>query len=1494
MDNRDAAPVTSIPPVSLILNETISLVASMRKQTRWSTSSVAAILGGAIEANMDEEGSLATRWGLRGNRSTVSENPLLAGFSKLRQDLLKIEDINEYDMTALLHPFLAVIRSSAVTGSVTSLALNSVSKFFSYRIIHNRSKNLPRAMKLLSSAVTHCRFEASDSGQDEIVLLRILMLMQEMMSGIGGDLLDDESVCEMVETGLSMCCQMRLSEMLRRSAEMTMLKMVQVIFVRLKHIPVSEADSVWAPSPESQPGTPNGTSMRSPTKMQKPTVPRQSAEMAASEENKASQTSAQEADAVLVPYGIVTVRELLRVLISILDPADQRSTDSMRIMALRIIEVAFEVGGNAISERPVLRRLAVDDLCRHLFQLIRSDNHIVLQHSLRVISTLLHTMRVYLKLQQELFLNYVVACLVPRPDALKEAGIDPSVYEALPIAPKIKQLQSGRSTPVPVKERQKMGLEGGGRGADAREVMIECIGTLVRIPTFMVDLFVNYDCEQNLSDLCEDVVGFLCRNAFPDTAIWSTTNVPPLCLDALLGYISLIHSRLDLRARQVNPDLPDSTKLSQSRQRKELVLKASAKFNEKPKLGVAFLLESDLIDKDDATNSLAQFLFASSRINKEILGDYISRPDSIELLRAFVRLFDYRGKRLDEALRALLQRFRLPGESQQIARIVEEFAAVYFEVNKTVVKSADAAYVLAYAVIMLNTDQHNVQARKSRMTSVQFASNLRGTNDGENFPAEYLDAIYNDIKTNEIILAEEHDTSASFAYAWKELMEKVDTAGPLIVCETNQYDKAMFEATWRPLITTLTFVFTSATDDAVFSRLIGGLSQCASIAARYGLHDAMDQIIHALSRLTLFTSGKLPSTQRNLCVDVDGQSVTVSELGVAFGREFKAQLATVILFRICDGNERVIRDSWEALFDIFGALLINSLLPPTFSQLHRFMKISPIPLPPPPKSSRPMQRNQEASFFNSFASYLSSYASDEPPPPTSEELESTLCTYDCIKSCHLDKFADNLLSLSVQESEPLVKYLLRAAQERPKADNEPSDTATGNVDSKPVYRPKVLLCLETATALALRNDESVVAFGGLVINVLSAMLYQAAVNHSITNERILAYLLRLHQAQLTIGKVEVDGFLVQLNEMPEALITTHAVHIAYGLLECLKVPQHGDRLSRTSVFFDVLEKCHQNTNAASLLFEIARLLSAEVTSETFEPLVALLGNFADAGAVGQADERPSEVVRTASTSKRASQPAARPTKPTRVHKVEVERACKAIELVYQFRLDLPVLLESDRARSRDHLWRIMLGALQSQCLNPCREVKQAAFTYLQRTLLQLDLSGPTAPTSGVVFDELLVGLNDKLGRIPAGSLRPKVLEEGRVQASSLMCKVWLQHLSALQQRPAFDEQWLLVLKNLAQLMQSAGGTYFGEAVSESLKNVLLVMASTEILVPGSALHMRTQAELDAAGSDMLQALLKGSRPSTAASAQEQPLEAPLQPSENRAPSDEGRAHAQAV
>ena len=63
-----------------------------------------------------------------------------------------------------------------------------------------------------------------------------------------------------------------------------------------------------------------------------------------------------------------------------------------------------------------------------------------------------------------------------------------------------------------------------------------------------------------------------------------------------------------------------------------------------------------------------------------------------------------------------LDGFRLPGEAQKIDRLVEKFAERYVSCNaESYFRSADVAYVLAYSVVMLNTDAHNPQV-KTKMT----------------------------------------------------------------------------------------------------------------------------------------------------------------------------------------------------------------------------------------------------------------------------------------------------------------------------------------------------------------------------------------------------------------------------------------------------------------------------------------------------------------------------------------------------------------------------------------------------------------------------------------------------------------------------------------------------------------------------------------------------------------------------------------------------------
>lgn len=1176
----------AVDPVALVTTECITVTSAMRKHARWAHSSVSAILGGSsavsrvydrdtqqntssppsprsgapstprLRAALDEDHALANRWGLRGKKGkSMQDNPLISAFTRLRSDLKGCRDIRTFDTPALLHPFLQVIRSSSTSAPITSLALVAITKFFSYDIVNRNSPRISMAMQLLSAATTHCRFEASDSSADEIVLLRILNLMEGILSRPEGELLGDESVCEMMETGLSMCCQVRLSEVLRRSAEMAMVSMCQVIFMRLSQLevpPPLDPNDLSQKEPTGEGRTPNfrmdpsvnGDTVTSqhPSAMGSDTATPERERISGDEgiPDQAANGSAVaappnphdgEQDEV-TPYSLPSIKELFRVLIDLLDPHNRQHTDSMRVMALRIIDVALEVAGPSIAQHPSLAALAKDDLCRHLFQLVRSENMAILTESLRIAGTLLLTCRPVLKLQQELYLSYLVACLHPRVDIPREPGIDPALYDGIPQAPKLvkpapSQTSSGRSTPVPVKDRQKLGLEGGSRRPETREAMVESIGVLARIPTFMPELFVNYDCDPDRADLCEDMIGLLSRNAFPDSATWSTTNVPPLCLDALLSYVQFIHDRLDDKSEL--EDFPSLDRLRSQRRRKKIIIQGTQKFNEDPKAGIAHLTAQGIIENPDDPKQVASFLKGTSRVSKKILGEYISKRSNEALLDAFVDLFDFAGKNVVEALRDLLGAFRLPGESPLIERIVTTFSDKYVQkAQPEGVADKDSLFVLTYGIIMLNTELYNPNIKsQNRMSCESFSRNLRGVNAGGDFAPEFLQEIYNSIKHNEIILPDEHENQHAFDYAWKELLLKSSAAEDLVVGETNLYDAEMFEATWRPVVATLSYVFMSASDDAVYSRVVMGFDQCAQIAARYGLTEAFDRIIFCLASISTLSTENPPSTALNTEVQAGKKSVMVSELAVKLGRDFRAQLAAVVLFRVLRGNESVPRNSWKYIVRILSNLFINSLIPP-FDNAE--LDIPQIPLQPPSQVVDRVNRANDTGLLSAFTSYLSSYAADDPPEPSDEELDNTLCTVDCVTACALDDVLTNIRSLPVPAVASLVESLIALLPEEStpavivvKHERPASRVANGKVDpNQPGYDPTMIYLLEWATILTLRDEETMETTGESLATSLQAFIRDARNIHPLALSRIITYLLNL----LRLGHVSASHCFV--------------------------------------------------------------------------------------------------------------------------------------------------------------------------------------------------------------------------------------------------------------------------------------------------------------------------------------------------------------------------------
>lgn len=201
-------------------------------------------------------------------------------------------------------------------------------------------------------------------------------------------------------------------------------------------------------------------------------------------------------------------------------------------------------------------------------------------------------------------------------------------------------------------------------------------------------------------------------------------------------------------------------------------------------------------------------------------------------------------------------------------------------------------------------------------------------------------------------------------------------------------------------------------------------------------------------------------------------------------------------------------------------------------------------------------------------------------------------------------------------------------------------------------------------------------------------------------------------------------------------------------------------------------------------------------------------------------------------------------------------------MIYDITARIPHLmnqshLESTKAWSA--YWLPIFQALTTQCINPCREVRHLAFSSLQRSLLSEELTSSDHKEWTAIFGEVLFPLILRLLKPEVFSSDRDGMSETRVQAASLLCKVFLQYIVQLSEWDGMLDLWLKIVEIMDRLMNSGQGDSLvsltlprsletgprswctsltpndaqEEAVPENLKNVLLFMASSGYLVPPS-------------------------------------------------------------
>ncbi|KAH9254205.1 hypothetical protein BASA81_007794 [Batrachochytrium salamandrivorans] len=453
---------------------------------------------------------------------------------------------------------------------------------------------------------------------------------------------------------------------------------------------------------------------------------------------------------------------------------------------------------------------------------------------------------------------------------------------------------------------------------ERRELALESLLDFCHDRVLVLNLFANFDCDVKSSNLFER----LCKLLFQFATCGTKGEVNKLNLSALEGLFS-IASRLESRCglNSLPPELLDEEEawIRKHSHKRQLVQCANS-FNSRAPDWVDFSRELGYDDVD-------QFLFsASNLLDKQVLGDYLS--DNIPVLQRYLaNHFDMRGKRVDEALREVLSCFRIPGEAQKIDRVVESIASRYFDTSNDpkVFATADAVFIFAFSIIMLHTDRHSRSINpQDRMTLDQFVRNVRGINNGEDFPKPFLQQVFDSVSEREFILTAATTTTTvtrggtpspspevangvAVAAASSEFVHHVNLDVP-----GGPQERRMFEILFDSMLQVVDQALPIANPRLGF-RLLCCCAHLATVAQYYDMSEAFNLVLITLCKhffqlvpitLELFDKGEMK-------VEEEEESLVVAKS----------------IIKIALRNENCVREAWANICLMLSVLLHHGFLP---------------------------------------------------------------------------------------------------------------------------------------------------------------------------------------------------------------------------------------------------------------------------------------------------------------------------------------------------------------------------------------------------------------------------------------------------------------------------------------------------------------------------------------------------------------------------------------
>lgn len=532
-----------------------------------------------------------------------------------------------------------------------------------------------------------------------------------------------------------------------------------------------------------------------------------------------------------------------------------------------------------------------------------------------------------------------------------------------------------------------------------------------------------------------------------------------------------------------------------------------------------------------------------------------------------------------------------------------------------------------------------------------------------------------------------------------------------------------------------------------------------------------------------------------------------------FGSDANARAAAVIMFELARHHGSSLASHWSNIVASVCTLLSHRLLPSSIFVVED-MQGNRAELPQP--ADRPPARN------GGLFSFLWQGSSDN------AEYEAALkAARECAAACAVPELLEETDVLT----ESSVTHLLSALAAASRTPIGPD----GATVLDPVAAP---LLLETMVRVVLRNKDRAPRIWAPLHAHLMLVLSDA------------------HAPPLLIERAHVSVFrlahrLVQSDAMAPSLVETirllaspaspaidaqTAVHRASGV--DVFVRAHWANMRSGALWraiLTVLRACAGNADAAAIACELVAFLFDDGEASLFAEPFEVFGDVAELllRVIAEAAPQTRASISAAARSSPAQQAAggvSRSGTPVASSREDAQapslRAIKALTMlaglamrVGDFRarvlqscppesLPFPVRPQGGDAASnvddevRTTLWlfercwlKVLTGLGQNSC-HPLRPVRAAALTLLQKTLMLPDLAALAPEQKAACFHLLVFPLLDNLLASPvaAADLQGgEGLEEVRIRACNMMCKLFLHDLAALAQRSDFVALWMRVI-----------------------------------------------------------------------------------------------------